>query len=307
MNKKLKNKLIVLFIIILTFSLLTVTSCKNPKDKQLGKNQPKIEINQEEQKEYESEEILNNEDIKKAVQEEIITPPEIEEEVQEESITYSNYQIVNYMDNLEAHLCVPDNDGTYPTVIFNHGGLGGIIGGDPEEVCKSLAEEGYIGFSPIRSSSTKPNILLDELTNSVEYILGLNVVDKNNLAMMGFSRGGMLTYTLAAEIDSYVALVLMAPAPPMKGKEDNYYESANNIVSPVLILVSENDIPEYNREDQDHVELSQTLHDSLIDYEKESEIIVYDAFENNGHELFYEVNDIYWNDLLEFLEENLDN
>ena len=52
--------------------------------------------------------------------------------------------------DLKGYLCRPEGNGPFPAAIFNHGGLGDIIGGAPEGTCEALAEAGFVGFSPIR-------------------------------------------------------------------------------------------------------------------------------------------------------------
>jgi hypothetical protein len=51
-------------------------------------------------------------------------------------------------------------------------------------------------------------------------------------------------------------VVLMAPAPPRPGTEQEFYSQARGISAPVLLLVAENDLPQYNNEQQDHVALA---------------------------------------------------
>jgi len=50
--------------------------------------------------------------------------------------------------DLKGYLCRPEGNGPFPAAIFNHGGLGDIIGGAPEGTCEALAEAGFVGFSP---------------------------------------------------------------------------------------------------------------------------------------------------------------
>ena len=52
--------------------------------------------------------------------------------------------------SLKGYLCKPDGKGPFPTVIYNHGGMGKAIGGDPKGTCEALAREGFVGFSPLR-------------------------------------------------------------------------------------------------------------------------------------------------------------
>jgi hypothetical protein len=68
-----------------------------------------------------------------------------------------------------------------------------------------------------------------------------------------------------------------------------------------LVLVAENDVPEFNAEDVDHVGTATAVHDALTAAGKESEIQVLPAFEDNGHDLFQELNDEYWPIVEDFL------
>ena len=199
---------------------------------------------------------------------------DIEEEVTEETIentvneeiteiyTTASKESVTYIDDLEGYLCIPEGTGPHAAAIFNHGGRGGIIGGDPEAVCEAVADLGYVGFSPVRSDSMNFNNIYNEIIAGFDYVQNLDYVDPDKITIMGFSRGAMLTYQASTELD-IAAVVLMAPAPPLIGQEDEYYAAAENVDAPIFILVSENDLPEYNNEGEDHVALSEELKEAL--------------------------------------------
>lgn len=206
---------------------------------------------------------------------------------------------------LKASLCTPEASGPSPAVIFNHGGFGPHIGGAPEETCRALADAGLIGFSPIRRQEKALQGNLDDVFAAVAYVRGLPAVHANRIAMMGFSRGALLTALAASRHPrDFAAVVLMAPAPPRPGTEQEFYSQAGEISAPVLLLVAENDLPQYNNEQQDHVALAKRLRDSLEGAGRHARLIVYPPYGNNGHMMFFEVGD-YWDHILQFLKESL--
>ena len=74
----------------------------------------------------------------------------------------------------------------------------------------------------------------------------------------------------------------------------------SSLMAPVLVMVAVNDTVQ-----ADHVSIAQEVERSLFDYEKKVELIIYPSFGSDGHALFFEVRDIYWRDVLDFLEDNL--
>ena len=214
-----------------------------------------------------------------------------------------NYQSGNRV--LKAYLCIPEANGPLPVVIFNHGGFGPHIGGAPEETCRALAKAGFIGFSPIRRTEKALMSNLDDVFAAVAHVGTLPNVDASRMAIMGFSRGALLTILAASRHPhDFAAVVLMAPAPPRPGTEREFYRDARNISAPVLLLVAENDLPQYNNEHQDHVALTKTLRDRLLDAGIYARLLIYPPYRSNGHMMFFEVGD-YWNDVVQFLHEPL--
>ena len=206
---------------------------------------------------------------------------------------------------LKAYLCIPEAEGPLPAVVFNHGGLGSRIGGAIEETCRALAKAGFVGFSPIRRTEIPLRGHLDDVFAAIVYLKHLPYVDANRIAIMGFSRGGLLTTLVAARHShDFAAVVLMAPAPPRPGNEWEFYTQARDISAPVLLLVAENDLAQYNNEGQDHVALTKKLHNTFVDARRQTQLIIYPPYRNNGHMMFFEVGK-YWEDVVEFLQENL--
>ena len=94
---------------------------------------------------------------------------------------------------LTGYLCKPAGPGPFPAVVYNHGGLGHIIGGAPRATCQALAASDFIGFSPIRRQTRPLHGHLDDVLAALDYVRGLNVVDPGRVGMIGFSRGGLVT------------------------------------------------------------------------------------------------------------------
>ena len=198
---------------------------------------------------------------------------------------------------LKGWLCTPEGVGPFPAVLYNHGGLGDQIGGAPLETCEELARDGFVGFSPIRRQTVPLEGHLDDVLAGVDYVKGLPYVDSRRLGIIGFSRGGMLTYfAAAARPADFKAIVIMAAAEEILGR---YQSQTGDISAPVLLLVSEND-----RSPHDHVRVMLELKAALEAAGKEVEFIMYPPFGNDGHLMFFEVGD-YWSDVQEFLQTHL--
>ena len=95
----------------------------------------------------------------------------------------------------------------------------------------------------------------------------------------------------------------MAPA-PAKNTLNKFLSKASQVSNSTLILVSENDTAEFSQEREDHVRLSRMLYDSLKKEKKDVNLIIYPAFQSNGHELFFKVRD-YFLDIKLFLNKKL--
>ena len=205
--------------------------------------------------------------------------------------------------NLKGYLCKPDGKGPFPAVIYNHGGLGKAIGGDPKGICEVLAREGFVGFSPLRRQTTPLKGHPQDVMSALEFIKNKDFVDSNKIGMMGFSRGALLTYMVSTRISDLKATVIMAPA-PAKNTLNQFLSKASQVSNSTLILVSENDTAEFSQEGEDHVRLSKMLYEALKKEKKDVNFIIYPAFQNNGHELFYKVRD-YFLDVTEFFNTKL--
>jgi len=191
----------------------------------------------------------------------------------------------------------PPGDGPFPAVIYNHGGSGGNqIGGAPEETSKALADNGYVGFSPLRKPDTSLREKLNYIKEAVNYLKTLDYVDADRIGIMGFSQGGFLTFLSAAGLSDYKAVVIMASAVEIL---NGYLDRVDGISAPVLLLIAEND-----KARQNHVQAMTELNNALEFAGREVKMIVYPPYKDDGHQMFFEIGD-YWDDVVAFLNENL--
>jgi len=205
----------------------------------------------------------------------------------------------------------PIGQGPFPGVLYSHGGLGGQIGGDLRQTCISLAQEGYISWCQLRTDTIPFHPHIIQVEASLDSLLNQDNIDLNNIGVIGFSRGGLLALTTAVSYYNFIhAIVTMAPA-----SANNYLYNTLSEVSvvddSVLILVAENDLYQDN-----HVQLAIDAHQAL-DTATGVRYIQYDSYDSDnngvinnlddGHELFWEVQDPYWSDLIHFLDNNLKN
>ncbi len=198
-----------------------------------------------------------------------------------------------------AYLAIPSGDGPFPAVVFLHGGLGSRIGGDPAAVADALADAGFLGFAPIRGSALAMKESVLETAAALSFVTGLRKADSTRLAIVGFSRGGLLAFMSSTARRDLKAVVLLAPARG-RGALRRSLVHAKNVSAPTLILVSKND----NRQ-ADHVSIARQIHASLQQSEKQTELIIYPPWENDGHRLFFKVRPSYWKDVQKFLTVHL--
>ena len=97
---------------------------------------------------------------------------------------------------LKGYLSKPKGLGPFPAVIYSHGGLGKKIGGSPIETSEALAKAGYVGFSPLRRPTVPMSGHLDDVMDALDYVKGLDYVDKNRMGLMGalWGQAFVLTY-----------------------------------------------------------------------------------------------------------------
>jgi dienelactone hydrolase len=95
------------------------------------------------------------------------------------------------------------------------------------------------------------------------------------------------------------AVVLCAPAPARDTLEMTLRD-VSAITAPVNIYVAENDV--YMAE---HVELARDVEEALRDAGKEVDLTIYPPYGADGHALFFEVRDSYFDDVLAFFDEHL--
>ncbi|MGH7772008.1 MAG: dienelactone hydrolase family protein [Candidatus Binatia bacterium] len=203
----------------------------------------------------------------------------------------------------KALLCRPLGEGPFPTVVYSHAlivDLNGYQGAarrgyDLDGICQALAADGFLAFAPIRQSGPG-NIPRhkEEASRAIDYVKTLPDVDASRIALMGFSRGGLLTLMVGLERKDLKALLILAPAPG----EGHFAEAVKRISSlraPVLLLVEASDDPRI-------LENSSALERALLGPGGEVRSIRYNR--GGGHRLFYDAG-YYWNDVSAFLREKL--
>ena len=201
---------------------------------------------------------------------------------------------------LKGHVATPNGAGPFPTVIFLHGGKGPIVGGNPRATVQAIAKSGFVGFAPIRRKAPSLAGNVQDVIAAIDYVKSLKNVDAERLAIIGFSRGGLLAFMSSTRRRDLKAVVLMAPAHG-RGALRRFLADVGDVTAPTLILVAKNDTRQ-----ADHVSISRQINTTLKDAGKETRLIVYPSYGRDGHRLFFEVRQTYWRDVDEFLKNHLD-
>ncbi|OHC65489.1 MAG: hypothetical protein A2040_13550 [Rhodocyclales bacterium GWA2_65_19] len=206
-------------------------------------------------------------------------------------------------ETLRGTLCQPAGAGPFPAVLYNHGGVGNIIGGAPKETCAALAAAGFVGFAPIRRLTRSTAGHPEDVQAGLDYLLRLDNVDRKRIAIVGYSRGGALTFMAVARGAPVKAAVIMATAapPPQSGFS---FDDAVNIRVPVLLLVAENDTGSRKTMGQNTFDSMQRMSAALTKAGNPPRLIVYPPYGADGHEMFFEIG-AYWKDVVEFLKKHL--
>ncbi len=204
---------------------------------------------------------------------------------------------------LSGEVCKPAGKGPFPAVVCTHGGLRDSIGGDPNGTCRALAEAGFVGFSPIRRSRPKMSKHIEDVMAAVDAVKALNFINPDQIALMGFSRGGLLSLMVANRQPDFKALVIMGVAPG-RGHLEREMADLSAITAPVLLLVAENDVGSRSTKNNNTVALMRSLDRVLKSADKEVHMIIYPPYPDDGHQLFSTIG-TYWNDVIAFLKRRL--
>ena len=148
---------------------------------------------------------------------------------------------------------------------------------------------------------------LKDVMEAFRFVKKLDKVDPERIAMIGFSRGGLLTLIAGRKTTTLRALVLMAPA---KGRSHlaAELEQAHQIKMPVLLMVASSDKGSRRTMGQNLVDASKTIDTALQNAGASSSLIIYPTFERgenrkirgSGHTLFFKPGP-YWKDIFVFL------
>lgn len=199
-----------------------------------------------------------------------------------------------------SFVCRPAGVGPFPAVLYNHGGLGTALGGDLQGTCEALAESGYLARSQKRSETVEIVGHLEEVLTALTALREHPDADTSRVGIMGFSRGGLLTLQAAlAQPQNVMASIIMAPAPAMTMLEDALMD-VSAISAPVRVHVAENDIFM-----ADHVSFSMDVEAALNAAGKDVALTIHPPWGDDGHELFFEVREPYWSEVIAFLDETL--
>ncbi|MFP6905282.1 MAG: dienelactone hydrolase family protein [Verrucomicrobiota bacterium] len=212
---------------------------------------------------------------------------------------YTLQEVVYAKDlGLKGYLAYPKGEGPFPVVVYHHGGLGKRMGGDPRGTSIALAKAGYVGFSPLRRKTEPMKDAIEDAGRAMAYLRSLPRVDPDRLGLLGFSRGGYITFYSAVDHAQPKAMVIMACAPGRRNQEA-FLGKVRDTRAPVLLLVAEND-----HKRSDLVGWSRKIGKVLDAAGREPKLIVYPPYQDDGHRMFFELG-AYWKEVIAFLDEQI--
>ncbi len=200
----------------------------------------------------------------------------------------------------DAFLCRPEGKGPFAAVIWSHGRQRSFSEKKRKSgwrrMCEALASEDVLAFIPIREIDFSPRDIPynhAELSWAVDYVKGLPDVDSSRVALMGQSRGGLLTLMVGLKRKDLKALIITAPA-DISPYFSQSVARVSRVNVPVLLLVEEGDARSLGAVN--------VLDQALRNHGKEVRTIRYNR--GGGHFLFLR-KDYWWDDLRAFLREKL--
>jgi len=161
------------------------------------------------------------------------------------------YSALSYGAEPDSLLCRPEGKGPFPAVVWSHGqvaspqSLQTAREAGWKQTCKRLAADGFLAFIPVREfySDRKPQQVPSNksgLSQVMDHVKSLPEVDPSRVALMGQSRGGLLTLMVGVERKDLKAFVITAPA-----DIHPYFSQAvarvSSINAPALLLVEVSD------------------------------------------------------------------
>lgn len=160
---------------------------------------------------------------------------------------------------LAAWLHVPEGKGPFPAVVRVHGYGSSKDGRTSVAFAEAFSDIVFLRFdfhghgeSEGKFEEVDAAQCVDDLKCAVEYVRGLDCVDKNKIAVTGSSLGGLATTLAAAWHDKVVCAVMVCPVSefePLRARDIKYkqlleydvYKEAEKIMVPVLIIHGDKD------------------------------------------------------------------
>ena len=237
---------------------------------------------------------------------------------------------INSADQVEAIYGVPEGEGKFPAIIYNHGTFVRRLGYseaarrgyDVRDFVNSLVQNGFVALAPIRKIGRlkltdigKADIMdesPDQLTNAlkegiaitssaIQFLKSQPTVQEDNIGIIGFSEGGLITLWSSFEQQQLKAFVLMSPADITKSSEFCFREACKKvetIKAPVFLTLGKNDIP---------VIIENCLNLFIPRMKQLDKEIEYKIDYPERHIWFHKVRREYWNDIILFLNKKLSN
>lgn len=124
------------------------------------------------------------------------------------------FEIAYQSDSIEVNgfMIEPKADGKYPVIIFNRGGnrdFSGLSIGTLINYTSKLTSQGYIIIgSNYRKQDEFGGKDMNDVLNLIETVKDISKADGSRLGMLGWSRGGMMTYIALKKTDKITTAVV---------------------------------------------------------------------------------------------------
>jgi len=214
----------------------------------------------------------------------------------------SDVQWIEY-EGVTALYLHPKKDKVLPAIVFNHGGViekmgyakASRMGYDLEGYVRVVGDSGYACIAPIRNDVSLFSGV-EAVKGAIRFLESQTNIDRNNIAIIGYSKGGIIACQSVIDGINAKAVVLMSPAGidmdinSLKGK-------LQSIKIPVFLTLGD------KREDPNSINFCYKI--LIPELEGSNKSFEYIKDYPGDHKWFWVVRPRHWKDVVRFLDKYL--